>query len=520
MILLSNVLGLLLLISVAPMSQLGSYEKEVTPKLYKENMPTTFSPSNYYLDKSGDTVKILLSKKVQIKKSASSTIDLPLMGSDFNLSESFSAGHPSLAILHGSSSYLYVASETGEQYYEISLKEWKLERDGGILNMIDTDERTGFGYTGSIDFYYPEIAATSSRLMLVNDSRSGSNYYYAYSHLLTIPGLNSYGAEYLDGDSPVATPDVAPASSSGDDFYAIAVYMATSSDWDIRFYKTTDGGSTWNKATLWDNGVICAMPRISSAYDNRSKIVATWKTADTVLIGYSSNGGSNWTIWYLTGFDFPDIAVYSNTIVLVIQNGNTLYFVFSKDGGNSWNSNSVTFSSSVNYPAIATSPNGWWLVTFYSNDKVYYGYESDPSYFDSNSFLVISDDSYALPDRPSVVIDPTVYSNGWSIVAWKDSRSSTDIYGDCMDGDMVGIDETSINDSFFIPSILYNEQILFVPNGINEIVIYDLAGRTVFSKEKCFPNKEIKVELKKTGVYFISLKGPNKVYLKKALFVR
>lgn len=134
------------------------------------------------------------------------------------------------------------------------MREWKLTRVGDVLKLAFT---SGIGwYHNTYTLYFPGIATTSSKLMLVCDSRSGSNYYYSYSMIHDIPGFSNYNSYLLDAQSPVMTPDVAPAANSGDDFYAVAVYRYSSTDWDIRFYYTTNGGQNWNRTTLVGNWLI------------------------------------------------------------------------------------------------------------------------------------------------------------------------------------------------------------------------------------------------------------------------
>lgn len=237
------------------------------------------------------------------------------------------------------------------------------------------------------------------------------------------------------------------------------------------------------------------MPRIASASDNRSKVGVVWikNYSEKIQCRLSSNSGSSWSSYYeWAGPTYPDIAIYGNTIMIVAEasNGSDLWIAYSYNFGSSWSTYTINVPGSVDFPAVEYV--GGWAVVYYSGGNVYYGWESDPSGFTSGSFTSIVDGNYALSDRPAVIMDPT--SPAWAIVAWKDSRSSTDIFGDCENGYMMDIKEklSFISTDNVIPTLAKSLDIL---KNIDKIALYNQSGRKIKDWDKT-----------KGGIYFINLK--------------
>jgi len=471
-----------------------------------------FEPSNYYINENGDTVLILPEDLPQIGffEIKSDTISIKF-GNDVNLTEKSGCGHPGLAV-RDAGNYLYVCTETGLSNMEVYVREWKLSRSGSELRLAYS---SGVGwYHTTYTIYFPAIAATSSKLMLVCDTRSGSNYYSSYSFIHDIPGLSNGTYYLLDAQSPVVTPDVACRSSTGDDFYAVAQYRYTSTDCDIRFYKTKNGGQNWNRTTLvggWPDANYYWMPRIASDPTNYLRVGAVWikNTYEAIQCRLSSGSGAHWSSTYTwNNLSYPDIAIHSGEVGIVAVNGSDLEIIYSFNYGSSWNRYTINPPDVVEYPAIDVTPGGMWMIVYSDNDgDVYYAWSFDISNFSASDFVQVSDGGYGVSDRPAVVEDPT-HAN-YAIVAWKDSRSSTDIYGDCEDGNMVDIKEKlsfKHPKDFTLPSIT-SKWLSFLKDRGN-LSVYSLNGR------------KIKGLSPKTGIYFLNLKDKEKTRKQKVIFIK
>jgi len=470
-----------------------------------------FEPSNYYVDTNGDTVLILPeSQDIQSIEGQNGSNTPVLFGGDLNLTEKSGCGHPGLATATiGSNYYVYVTTETSlNDQCEVYIREWQLVRSGYALNAIFTNSCGWYSSSGTL--YFPAIATTSSNLMLLFHKVPS---YYTRSVIYDLPGLENSAIYYLDADVNVVEPDVAPASASGDNFYAVATYKYSDTDSDIRFYTTTNGGQTWNKTTLrndWVNEYWLA--RIASDPSNYSRVGVVWikNNNEAIECRLSSNGGSSWSgVHTWNNLAWPDIAIYGSTVFIVAKNGSNLQIIYSTDFGSSWNGYTIDPPDVVEYPAIEVSQGGMWMIVYSDNDgDVYYTYSYDTNVSGSD-FNQVSDGSYGVPDRPAVVEDPTM--SDWAIVAWKDSRSSTDIYGDCEYGSLSGEEEKiSFKDSkeLILPSSIISNWPSFLKDKEN-LTIYRLDG-TKISKEST----------PKPGVYFLVLKDKGRTLKQKIVFMK
>jgi len=143
----------------------------------------------------------------------------------------------------------------------------------------------------------------------------------------------------------------------------------TPGNWEIYYKKSTDGGSSWTTKRLTNNSSQSFYPGI--AVNSASHIYVVWydDASGNVEIYFkrSTDGGSSWTTKRLTWTSGdsanPAIAVDSANHLHVVWHDNTpgnfeIYYKKSTDGGSSWATKRLTWTSGPSFSsAIAVDSN-------------------------------------------------------------------------------------------------------------------------------------------------------------------
>ncbi len=229
--------------------------------------------------------------------------------------------------------------------------------------------------------------------------------------------------------------------------YVFFEYAYTSTDYDVGFIKTTDGGSIWwdyhdNLATTgyWEGHPSVAIstgtnPEVFIAYQNYSSYN---KWCVTVLNNTNINGTTWWGYYFESAYGNsltdPSLAASGDYIYMVAQDeyqptDHDIVLYNSTDNGLSWGGNWVNYSSDDEvYPNVVAS--GLNVYVFYLDASSGYIIEKDSADggYSWSNFNKVSDVDSGVSIYHTV---SSYYYNGNLYVVWTDNRNGNyDIYFD------------------------------------------------------------------------------------------
>ncbi|MCK4395257.1 T9SS type A sorting domain-containing protein [candidate division WOR-3 bacterium] len=383
-------------------------------------------------------------------------------------------GHPSVA---GSGTYIYAACEGTYSGYPC-IDVYRTTNSGQSWYWV-----TGWYYASSTyEAYFPSIAVSSSYIVVTYDRRENGE--LATIRCVRIPLGGSTPTYYTVDEPDRGTTDIVAYGST---VYCVFRYTYSSSDWDIEFRRSTNGGASWSSRVTvcgsWPITLPLEMPKICSVTSNI--LVATWQHYSTTFRvdwSKSTNGGNSWSSaqMFTTQLYYPDVTGYQNTYLITCQTypSNILTYVYSFNGGSNWSAH--TRLSGSYYPQC-TYGNGYWRTAYTRNNKVYHSAASAPEQLGDGAAL--TDLSTAQNDAIGIIS----MSSSTSLCLWKDSRNSTSIYSDR--GYISGIEENKDKTTFLLSKLEQN-----YPNPIRvkstikyviskacdvEMRIFDVSGKEI-----------------------------------------
>jgi hypothetical protein len=212
----------------------------------------------------------------------------------------------------------------------------------------------------------------------------------------------------------------------------------TSSNFEIYYKKSTDGGVTWITKRMTYNPYNSFDPIIAVSSNNHVHVVWSDSTPGNseIFNKKSTDGGAVWTTKRLTfnseGSFHPAIALDSNNYVHVVWQDHTpgiaeIYYKKSTDGGAAWTTKRLTYNAGFSgIPAIAIDSNDNLHVVWYDstpfNSEIFYKKSTDGGVnWITKRLTYNSGGSYT----PTIAID----SNGQIHVVWYDHTSgNSEIY--------------------------------------------------------------------------------------------
>jgi len=208
-----------------------------------------------------------------------------------------------------------------------------------------------------------------------------------------------------------------------------------SSNSEIFFKKSTNGGTSWTSKRLTWNSGFSISPVVSTDSKNRIHVVWEDSSSGTYEIHYkkSTDGGTSWTSKQLTsgsigcGSMSPAVDIDTNDNICVTwysdKSGNMeIYFRRSTNAGNTWSNKRLTWNAGESRtPAIATDSNNNIYVVWYDdtpgNADIFLKKSTDGGTTWSDKRLTWNSDSSS---NPSVEAD----SNNFIHVVWHNYTSS------------------------------------------------------------------------------------------------
>ena len=507
--------------------------------IYGGTVISEYSPANYSISTDGDTVLLLPDLlPVDIPESHDNT-NTDTTGwrfwTDVNIqASSYTCYHPALAKY--SSIDLYCACETDASGFNGIIRV-RRSIDGGL----SWTYFGGFTQSTTVPLLFPEIGVTSTRVVVTCHEFSTNHSYSVTSPRGSSASWNFY---YLDADANVRTPDVVGVGA--DQFYAAATYLYSSTDQDVRFYKTTNYGVNWTRTTLlgaFPDSRAHWRPRVAVDPSNNSKVGVTWMTgSDSVGVALSTNAGSTWAFYWITPVSntprYPDIAIAGNNVVVAYDYGNYLKMHYSTNFGGAWSSIYTTsIPNPVEYPVINTDGGCFFLAYVCTADHcLYYDWATTPGSW--HTFVEVTDPTgYARTEPPAVCGDPENYLYGFT--AWADSRSTGDIWGDAEAWPGIAEDQSlsalpkdySLCQNRPNPVALRTSIDYFLPTDRDvQLHVFDVAGRQIAELANGFKEagshqvswdiRSISRDNLPNGIYFYRLRAGDFEATKKMIVCR
>ena len=153
--------------------------------------------------------------------------------------------------------------------------------------------------------------------------------------------------------------------------------MLLSSNWEIYYKKSTDGGVSWTTKRLTNNSAASLGYGIATDSSDNVHVVCIDETPGNREIYYmkSTNGGSSWTTkrltWNSASVYTPAIATDSSDNIHVVWEKDApgeIYYKRSTDGGIVWTTKRLTWNPGLSgYPGIATDSNNRIHVFWHDN---------------------------------------------------------------------------------------------------------------------------------------------------------
>jgi hypothetical protein len=206
---------------------------------------------------------------------------------------------------------------------------------------------------------------------------------------------------------------------------------------EIYYKKSTDGGASWITKRLTYNSGDSRSPAINTDSNNHVHVIWHDKSPGNNEIFYkkSTDGGATWATKRLTynpgASYFSRLAIGSNNHLHVVwantNGGHEIYYKRSTDNGTTWTTKRLTYSSgSAQFPDIAVDFNNNPYVVYHDsasgNDEILYKWSTDGgATWTSERLTYSSGDSY----YATIATD----SNNIPHVLWEDdSPGNFEIY--------------------------------------------------------------------------------------------
>ncbi|UCG70651.1 MAG: exo-alpha-sialidase [Thermoplasmata archaeon] len=304
----------------------------------------------------------------------------------------------------------------------------------------------------------PSLAVGSNGVIYVvwQDARNGSDLDIFFSR------SSDGGATWLDPEIRVnidtsgltqSKPDI--AVDSNNDIYVVWQDFR-SSDYDIYFAMSSDGGVSWTDPAVKVNADTSTTSQFDPtiAVDTTGTIYVAWEDENETTFDYdiyfakSTDDGATWTDPSVKVYADstskeqadPSIAVDSSQTIYIawedLRNDNSdIFFAKSTDGGATWTDSNERVNKDVgtknqNNPDVAVDSNGYIYLAWedYRDDHndIYFAnsFDGGGTWTDPN-MRVNNDPGSTDQEAPSIAVD----SGGTAYVAWGDYRTNNyDIY--------------------------------------------------------------------------------------------
>lgn len=241
----------------------------------------------------------------------------------------------------------------------------------------------------------PTMAIDSGNVIHIvwSDDSAGNHELF---HKKSTDGGNSWSSSKRLTWTPESTAQAQIEIDSSDTIHIICL-DTPSVESEIYYKKSTDGGASWTslKRLTW-TGDFSSLPAFAIAPDDSLHVVWREDKSSNWEIYYkkSTNGGTTWSgskrlTWTPTSTNVPDIAVDLNNNIVAVWKDNApgtyeLFYRYSSNGGNTWSpTKRLTWHPNFSEgPSLAVASNNvihlaWYNYISSTNPEIFYKFSSD-----------------------------------------------------------------------------------------------------------------------------------------------